>query len=246
VGNLDGKVAVVTGAGHGIGADIARKLSACGAAVVVNYRKAKTEADAVVTEITGKGGKAIAVQADVSRRAEIVAMFETVDRAYGRLDILVNNAAVGGRMMLADITEEKFDRIYATNVKGTIFCAQEAAKRMGQGGRIVNFSSTTAVYPGPGSSVYASSKAAIKMLTDIWAKELGTKGITVNTVTPGATSPGMMDKFPKEVWEQVARNSPFNRVGRASDVAAVVAFLCAEEAAWVSGQQIVVNGAASS
>lgn len=244
--SLNGKVALVTGSGHGIGAEIARQLAAQGASVVVNYRSAKDDAEALAAEIAGDGGQAVAVQADVAKRADVAALFEAADRAFGgRLDILVNNAAVGGSTtLLEDVTEAEIDRVYATNVKGVIFSAQEAVRRMGAGGRIVNISSTTAVYTGPKMTIYGSSKGTAKTLADIWARELGRKGITVNTVTPGATSPGMMDRLPKEVWDAVSKASPLGGIGKAADVAAAVVFLCSDEARWLTGQHIIVNGGA--
>jgi 3-oxoacyl-[acyl-carrier protein] reductase len=242
---LKGKVAVITGAGRGIGKAIATKLALGGATIVVNYSRSSGEAQELVNEIEGNGGSALAVQADIARQEDVQGLFAEVDARFGRLDILVNNAGIACSATLDETTEDIMDRLFAVNVKGTLFAAQQAAKRLKDGGRIVNISSSTATFPLPGTSVYAGSKAMVKTFTEVWAKELGSRGITVNTVIPGPTSPGMFDHAPEEARRMVAQSSPFGRIGTADEVAAVVAFLCSEEARWVSGQHVLVNGAAA-
>lgn len=245
MGNLAGKVALVTGGGRGIGSVIALRLAADGAIVIVNYAHSQAGADEVVKSITGKGGKALAIQADIGRRAEIARMFQQIDRDPGRIDIVVNCAGVGSSTPLSgEIDEQTVETILGVNLRGPLYIAAEAAKRMASGGRIINFASSVVEFPFAGASVYAGAKAAVKTFTEVWAKELGNKGITVNTVTPGATSPGMIDNSPahRGFFEKA---SPFGRVGKAEEIAAVVAFLCSPEASWVSGTHILVNGAAN-
>jgi 3-oxoacyl-[acyl-carrier protein] reductase len=240
---LRDKVAVVTGSGRGIGRAVAERLAADGANVVVNYGSSGEEADDLVRAIEGRGGRALAVRANVTKQAEVQALFSAVDEHFGRLDILVNNAGIAEAAPLEAITEEMIDRVFAVNVKGVVFAAQEAARRLGAGGRIVNVSSSTADFPLPGLSVYAGSKAVPKVFAQVWARELAPRGITVNSVVPGPTSPGMIDRAPEHLRAQVAGASPFGRMGTAEEVAAVVAFLCSDDARWVSGQNILVNGA---
>lgn len=245
MGKLAGKVALVTGAGRGIWSVIALRLAEDGASIVVNYANSRAGADEVVNAINSKGGKATAIQADICRRAQIVQMFQRIDRELGRIDIIVNCAGVSGSTpLLEEVDEEMVETILGVNLRGPLHIAAEAAKRLPSGGRIVNFSTSLVQFPFPRSSVYTGAKAAVKSFTEVWARELGAKGITVNTVIPGATSPGMMDTAPayREFFE---KSSPFGRIGRAEEVASVVAFLCSPEASWVSGTHILVNGAAN-
>ena len=187
------------------------------------------------------GATARAVQADVSDAVQVAAMFAQIDR----LDCLINNAGTGIPGRLEEIRAEDIDAVFAVNVRGAAMCAQAAAARMGRGGRIVNISSSTTLYPLPGMSVYTASKAALRSFTEVWAKELGERGINVNSVLPGPTSPGMLDLATEEVRQAMALASPYGRVGHADEIADVVAFLCGSGARWISGQHIVVNGAAS-
>lgn len=241
---LDGRVALVTGAGRGIGRVIALRLASEGATLIVNYATSRAEAEDVVRSINGHGGKAIAIQADISRRLEVVRMFQQIDHDPGRIDILVNCAGISAPTPLEALNEDIIEQLLGVNLRGPLYVAGEAAKRLPPGGRIVNFSSSVVQFPFPGSSVYTGAKAAVRAFTEVWAKELGKKGITVNTVIPGATSPGMMDKS-VEHRAFFEKASPFGRIGRAEEVAAVVAFICSPEASWVSGTHILVNGAAN-
>jgi 3-oxoacyl-[acyl-carrier protein] reductase len=191
MGKLSGKAALVTGGGRGIGPVICERLAEDGATIIVNYANSRTGAEEVVKKITGKGGKAVAVQADIRHRAEIIRMFQEIDRNPGRIDIVINCAGLGNMTpVLGEFTEEAVETVLGVNLTGPLYIANEAAKRMPSGGRVVNFGSSVARFPFPGSSVYAGAKSAIETFTEVWAKELGTKGITVNTVIPGATSPG--------------------------------------------------------
>ena len=240
-GDLAGRTALVTGAESGIGREIARRLAARGAAVIVNYLADTNAATAVVEDITACGGTARTAQADVSDPAQVARMFTDIER----LDSLVNNAATGIPGELGDIEVNALERVFAVNVTGALLCAQAALPLMGTGGRIVNLSSSTTVFPLPGMSVYTASKAAIKAFTEVWAKELGSRGINVNSVMPGPTSPGMTDRASVEIKQAMAAASPYGRIGEAAEIADVVAFLCSDAARWVSGQHILVNGAAN-
>lgn len=238
------KVALVTGAGRGIGREIALRLAADGAMVIINYAVSRDAAEAVAAEIASLGGDAIALQADVSKRAEVVQMFEDIDRLVGRLDIVVSSAGISRKMTLEELDESAVAEMIGVNMLGPLFVASEAAKRLGEGGRIINISSSIAQFPVAGASVYSGTKAAVRIFSETWAKELGSKGITVNSVSPGATSPGMMDLSPDYVALFEAA-SPFGRIGKAGEIASVVAFLASPEASWVSGAHILVNGAAN-
>lgn len=242
---LKGKVALVTGAGRGLGRIIALRLAEEGADLVIHYSASRQGADEVVREVQAKGGKAIAVQADIAQRSDVQRMFEQVDQAFDRVDIVVNSAGVSNGTPLAELRDEDIEFLIGINLRGPLYVTSEASKRMPEGGRVVNIASSLAEFPLPGASLYAGTKAAMKAFTETWAKELGTKGITVNTVTPGATSPGMMETAPDGFREFFEKASPFGRIGRAEEVAAVIAFLCSPEASWVSGTHVLVNGAAN-
>jgi len=238
---LAGKTALVTGAERGIGRAIALRLAADGAAVILNFLDDGAAAQAIADVIVADGGSARTVRADVSVPSQVKAMFSAVDV----LHILVNNAGVGTPGALGHIDPDAFDGVFAVNVRGPMLCAQEALAFMPPGSRIVNVSSSTTVHPLPGMSAYVASKAAVRALTEVWAKELGVRGINVNSVMPGPTSPGMADLAPPQLRELVAQSSPYGRLGSADEIAAVVAFLCGPDSRWVSGHHLMVNGAAS-
>jgi 3-oxoacyl-[acyl-carrier protein] reductase len=242
---LQDRVAVVTGASHGIGKAIAERLARDGAKVVVNYASRSAEAGAIAEGIKGSGGQAIAVKADVTKRADIAHLFAEAMRAFGRVDILVNNAGMGALMPLEEVDEATWDRLFALNAKAPLFVTQEAVRHMGEGGRVVNVSSSTTYFPLANTSIYAASKIVPRMYTEVLAKELGSRGITVNSVVPGPTAPGMFENAPDSVREGAAAQSPFGRIGHPEDIAGVVAFLASDDAAWVTGQHIVANGGAT-
>jgi 3-oxoacyl-[acyl-carrier protein] reductase len=242
---LRDKVALVTGAGRGIGKAIALRLAEDGATLIVHYGSSRDGAEAVVSEIQRAGGRAVVLQADLTKRADITSLFERIDRNCGRIDIVVNSAGVSGGTALRALDVLAVESMVQLNLLAPLYIVSEAQGRMGAGGRIVNLSSSLAEFPMAGASTYAATKAGVKMFTECWAKELGAKGITVNTVVPGATSPGMMDSAPEHHREFFTKASPFGRIGRAEEIAAVVSFLCSPEASWVSGAHILANGAAN-
>lgn len=243
---LSGKIALVTGAGRGIGKEIALRLARDGASLVVHYSGSEAGARETAQAITAEGGRAVTLRADISRREEVQTLFQKIDQCMGAVDIVVNSAGVSGGGALADLDEAQFEWMLGVNLRGPLFVASEAAKRLRDGGRIINLSSSLAEFPMAGAGVYSATKVAIKSFTESWAKELGKKGVTVNTVIPGATSPGMMDTAPEGALEFFENASPFGRIGKASEIAAVVAFLASPEASWVSGAHILANGAANS
>lgn len=241
---LAGKVALVTGAGRGIGREIALRLAKDGATIIAHYASSKAGAEETVAAVEAMGGKAIAYQADIAQRAEVAAMFDRIDENPGRIDIVVNNSGVSVSGALAEITDEQIDTAFGINLIGPLCVAREAAKRLGEGGRIINLGSTISEFPMAGAGLYGAAKTALKHMTVAWARELGQRGATCNMVIPGATSPGMMDRNPAYL-EHFAGASPFKRIGQAGEIAAVVAFLASPEASWVSGAHILANGAAT-
>jgi 3-oxoacyl-[acyl-carrier protein] reductase len=243
VNGLKGKVALITGGSRGIGRAIAERLATDGASVVINYINRKDEAAKVVATIEAAGGKALAVRGDVARVAEIDHLFDQAMEYYGKLDILVNNAGILLTRPVAQVTEEDYDRIFDINVKGTFFACRQAANRMGDGGRIVNISSTVTATMFPGYSLYAASKGAVEQITRVLAKEVGERSITVNSISPGPTDTELFRTGKTE--EQIsglAQMAPLGRLGEVADIADVVAFLVSDQARWISGQNIRVNG----
>jgi len=236
---LTEKVAIVTGASNGIGRAIAERLAHEGATVVVNYGKSADKAKQVVAGIEAKGGKAIAVQADMSKIADARLLVKDTVKKFGRLDILVNNAGMFISNSLAETTEDEFDRIFTLNAKGPYFAMQEAARVIMDGGRIVNISTDGTHLGFSGATVYLGSKGALEQFTKGLAHELAPKGVTVNTVSPGFTETGMMAEPFRTVGIQM---SPLKRIGLPKDIADVVAFVVSEEARWLTGQNIHAGG----
>jgi 3-oxoacyl-[acyl-carrier protein] reductase len=240
---LQDRVAIVTGGSRGIGAGIARRLAEDGAAVVVNYSTNVEAADVVVAGIEAVGGRAVALQADLADLVQVRRLFAAAQQAYGRLDILVNNAAVAEFLPLEAITTGHYHRQFAVNVCGLLFATQEAAQRMGEGGRIINISSGAAQAAPPSASVYSATKAAVEAITRSLAQELGPRQITVNAVAPGFTETDMLRAVMANVdWNELAARTPLGRIGTPEDIADVVAFLASEEARWVTGQVIGASG----
>ena len=243
---LTGKVAVVTGASKGIGAGIAKGLAAAGAAVVVNYSSSKTGADRVVAEITAKGGRAIAVQGDVSRAPDVRRLLEETKKAFGSLDVLVNNAGVFKFEPIEAVTEDEFHREFNTNVLGSILTIQEALRHFGpEGGSIINVSSIASFNPPQMSLVYSATKAAMDSITRVLSRELGPRKIRVNSINPGVTeTEGALQTefFGSEDAKQMASNTPLGRFAKPQDIAPTVVFLASEASAWITGESIRVSG----
>jgi 3-oxoacyl-[acyl-carrier protein] reductase len=240
---LDGKVALVTGASRGIGRAIAVRLGQDGAAVVVNYSGNHEAARETIAAVEAASGRAVAVQGDVGKVGDIQRLFDAAFEHFGKLDILVNNAGIMFNKPLADVTEEEYDLIFAVNVKGTFFSCQQAAKRMADGGRIINFSSSTTAMMLPTYGTYVATKGAVEQLSHILAKELGSRGITVNVVSPGATDTELFGQGKTEQEKQrFAQLAALGRLGQPEDIANVVALLVSDDANWITGQNIRANG----
>ena len=241
--NLDNKVAIITGSSRGIGKAIATRLANDDAAVVINYSHSADKADAAVQEIEQAGGKAIALQADVSKVADLERLFDQTIDKLGKVDILVNCAGVVVYKPIVEVTEEDFDKIMAVNVKGTYFACQQAAKQMADGGRIVNISSTTTALMLPTYSAYVATKGAVEQISRVLCKEVGDRQITVNIVSPGPTDTPLFRKGKtEEQIEQFGNMAALGRIAQVEDIADAIAFLCSDDARWITGQNIRVNG----
>ncbi|TDX08403.1 SDR family oxidoreductase [Kribbella sp. VKM Ac-2566] len=234
-----GKTALVTGASRGIGRAIAIRLASDGVRVAVGYLRNKERADEVVETIAAAGGTAVAVQADLSRPGEVVALFDQAERAIGALDIVVANAADIMERPLADCTEEDYDRIFGTNAKGVFFVLQQAARRVKDGGRIIVSSTGGTRMFFANQSLYLGSKGAVEQFVRSLAVELGDRNITVNAISPGPTDTDMMQD---QYRDTIAMMSPFRRIGQTDDVADVAVFLAGHDARWITGQNIAAGG----
>jgi 3-oxoacyl-[acyl-carrier protein] reductase len=237
------RVAIVTGASRGIGAAIAERLAAHGIAVIINYARGRETAEQVVARIAAAGGRARAVQGDIADPATAAALFDAAEQAFGGIDILVNNAGIMELSAIADVTDADFTRQLEINVTGVFRTLREAARRLRDGGRIVNFSSSVVGLYQPTYGAYAATKAAVEAMTHVLAKELARRGITVNAVAPGPTETDLFlaGKTEQQLHAMAAMN-PFGRFGQPKEIAEVVAFLASPEATWVSGQIVRVNG----
>jgi 3-oxoacyl-[acyl-carrier protein] reductase len=246
MGKLKDKVAIVTGASKGIGASIAKHLADEGAAVVVNYASSKEGADRVVAEIASKGGKAIAVRANVAKQTDIKHLFSATKTAFGRLDILVNNAGIYEFSPLPDVTEEHFHKQFDLNVLGLILASKEALKHFGSaGGSIINISSSASTLTLPNTSVYSATKAAVDVVTRSLAKELGPRNIRVNAINPGMVetegvhAAGFLES---DFRKQVEAQTPLGRIGQPQDIAPAAVFLASSDAAWITGETLLIAG----
>jgi 3-oxoacyl-[acyl-carrier protein] reductase len=243
---LPDKVALVTGASKGIGASIAKYLAAEGAAVVVNYSSSKDGADRTVAEITQKGGKAVAIQGNVAKKSDVERLFSEADKAFGRLDILVNNAGVYEYCALDGITEEHFHKQFNLNVLGLILASQEASRRFGpEGGSVINISSIVSTLAPANASVYSATKGAVDAVTKSLAKELGPRKIRVNAIRPGmveteGTHAGGF--IGSDIQKQVLAQTPLGRTGQPQDIATAVVFLASADAAWITGETLLIAG----
>lgn len=248
MGRLQGKVAVVTGASKGIGAAIAKQFAAEGALVVVNYATSKAGADKVVAEIAAQGGTAVAVQADLSKPLEVSKLFAETKKAYGKLNVLVNNAGVYEFQPLENISEEHYRRHFDLNVLGLVLASQEAVRLMGpEGGSIINISSTATSLTPPNSAVYTGTKGAVDVITRTLAKELAPRKVRVNAINPGmvVTEGVQAAGYDKgELRAYVESITPLGRIGQPEDVAPAAVFFASEDASWITGEVLRVAGGA--
>ncbi|PYI50775.1 SDR family oxidoreductase [Paenibacillus flagellatus] len=241
--HLQGKAAIVTGASRGIGRAIAERLASLGASVVINYAANRDKAEEAVESIVKRGGRAIAVQADVSRVGDVEKLFADAVSELGKVDILVNNAGVIDYRLIGDVTEADFDRLFAINVKGTYFACQQAMKRMEEGGRIVNFSTSVVGSMLPAYSVYAATKGAVEQMTRQLAKEFGPKRITINAIAPGPVRTELfMTGKTQEQIDATSQANAFRRLGEPEDIANAVELLVSDRSGWITGQTIRANG----
>ena len=238
-----GKVAIVTGAAGGIGAAVSERLARDGFTVVVNYAANAAPADALVRKIEAADGRAIAAQADISDPAAVIRMFDSAETAFGGVDVLINNAGIMTLAPIADSDDALFDRQIAVNLKGTFNTLREASKRLRDGGRIVNFSSSVVGLLQPTYGVYAATKAAVEAMTSVLAKELRGRNITVNAIAPGPTATKLfLNGKPQEVIDRLSKLAPLERLGQPEDIANAVAFLAGPDGAWINGQTLQANG----
>jgi 3-oxoacyl-[acyl-carrier protein] reductase len=243
---LDGKVAVVTGASKGIGAGIAKEFAAEGAAVVVNYASSKQGADQVVDEIAKRGGKAIAVQANVAKKAEVERLLAEAEKAFGKIDILVNNAGVYEFVPLEEVTEQQFHRMFDVNVLGMLLVTQQALKHFNAGGgSIINIGSLASSLTPPTAVVYNATKGAVDAITRTLAKELGPRQIRVNSINPGmvitegAVAGGYTEGDMRKMFES---QTPLGRVGETEDIAPAAVFLASDDSKWITGETLLIAG----
>lgn len=242
---LTGKTAIVTGASKGIGAGIARALAVEGAAVIVNYASSQAEAEALVSTITAAGGKATAVRADVSRKAEAEALVAAAISTYGRLDILVNNSGVYNMAPIDALTEDAFHWMMNINVLGTLLTTQAASAHLAEGGSIINISSVVSRITPPNSAIYTATKGAVDALTGTLARELGPRQIRVNAINPGlvvtegTSASGIIGS---EMEQAILSQTPLGRVGTVDDIAPVAVFLASDDSRWVTGETIITSG----
>lgn len=240
---LKNKTAIITGASKGLGKKTAIAMSKKGVNVVVNYNSSPEEADLVVKEIISNGGKAIAVKADISQSAEVKALFSKTIEYFGKVDIVVNNAGIMITKLLKDFSEEEFDYQFSVNVKSVFLMMKLAAEKLETNGRIINISSTTSRLMMPTYAIYSATKSAVEQMTRVFAKEIGAKGITVNSVLPGPLNTELFRKGKSdELINRIASLSAFDRIGEVEDIIPTILFLVSEESQWVTGQNFGING----
>lgn len=239
--DLTGKVAIITGGSGGIGSAVCLKLAQLGAKVVVHYGGSQAAAAEIVSKINENEKEAIALQANLSKGAEVTKLFEQTEQQLGSPDIIVNFAGTGDVGNLAEMDEAAFDKVFGLNTKGTFFCMKEAAKRLNDKGRIVSISSGLVVRPQPGFGLYIGSKAAVEAMSKVLAMELGKRGITVNVVAPGPTETEMYVNSGDDA-QAAAAQSPFNRLGQPEDIADIVAFVVSDECRWMTGHVFEAGG----
>jgi 3-oxoacyl-[acyl-carrier protein] reductase len=244
--DLQGKVAVVTGASKGIGASIAKELAAAGASVVVNYASAKDDAERVVASIKQKGGKAVAIQGDVSKEADVKRLFVETKQAFGAVDVLVNNAGVYAFQPIEEVTEAEYRREFDINVLGPLLATKEAVAHFdGKGGSVINVSSLASTKGIPTSAVYSGTKGALDAVTRVLAAELGPRNIRVNTIAPGGVETEgtrTLGMIGSDMEKQFVAATPLGRIGQPDDIGKIAVFLASEQSSWVTGERIVAAG----
>jgi 3-oxoacyl-[acyl-carrier protein] reductase len=241
--NLSNKVILITGSSKGIGATIAQQAAEAGAKVVINYAGSKNEAENLVSKIVEQGGEAIAVQADVSKPLDVKNLFDQAISHFGRVDVLINNAGIMITKLIKDTTDEDFTRQFDINVRGVFNTLREASTRLSDNGSVINFSTSVNRIMLPTYGTYVATKSAVEQLTRVFSKEIGSRGINVNSVSPGPTNTALFTTGkPQEVIDRLAALSPFNRIGEPNDIAKTVLFLASDDAKWINAQNIGVNG----
>lgn len=241
--DLKNKTAIITGSSRGLGKKIAIALAKQGANVVVNYNSNESEALSTVNEILSDGGNAIAIKADVSKSEDINNLFEKTVEHFGRIDIVVNNAGIMVTKFLKDFSEEEFDKQFSINVKSVFLMMKKASETLEQNGRIINISSSTSRLMMPGYAVYSATKSAVEQMTRVFAKEIGSKGITVNAVLPGPIKTELfLNGKSDELINRIASLSAFNRIGEVEDIIPIILFLSGNDSQWITGQNIGING----
>ncbi|MET1056627.1 MAG: SDR family oxidoreductase [Pedobacter sp.] len=241
--NLSNKVILVTGGSRGIGAEISGRLAEAGAKVIVNFANGTDAAEKVVNDIIAAGGEAIALQADVSKASDVKELFDSSIAHFGRIDVLINNAGIMITKPIKDTTDEDFSRQFDINVKGVFNTLREAATKLADNGSIINFSTSVNRIMLPHYAIYVATKSAVEQLTRVFSKEVGSRGINVNSVSPGPTNTELFTNGkPQEVIDRLASLSSFNRIGEPADIAEIVLFLAGDQAKWINAQNIGVNG----
>lgn len=241
--DLKNKTAIITGSSRGLGKKTAIALAKQGANVVVNYNSNESEALSTVNEILSDGGNAIAIKADVSKSEDVNHLFEKTVEHFGRIDIVVNNAGIMVTKFLKDFSEEEFDKQFSINVKSVFLMMKKASETLEQNGRIINISSSTSRLMMPGYAVYSATKSAVEQMTRVFAKEIGSKGITVNSVLPGPIKTELfLNGKSDELINRIASLSAFNRIGEVEDIIPIILFLSGNDSQWITGQNIGING----
>ncbi len=241
--DLKNKTAIITGSSRGLGKKTAVALAGRGVNVVINYNANKAEAESTVNEIIANGGNAIAIQANVSQSEDVNHLFEKTIEHFGKADIIINNAGIMITKFLKDFSEEEFDSQFSVNVKSVFLMMKTAAEKLEQNGRIINISSSTSRLMMPAYSVYSATKSAVEQMTRIFAKEIGNRGITVNSVLPGPMNTELfLSGKSEELISRIASLSAFNRIGNTEDIIPIILFLSSNESQWITGQNIGING----
>ena len=240
--DLKNKTAIVTGSSRGLGKTIAKLLAFNGANVIINYSSNENQAKEVVSEIIQSGGQAYAIQADISNPVEITKLFDQTIEKYGKIDIVINNAGIMITKFTKDTSEEDFDKTFSINTKSVFFSMKESATKMADNGRIINISSSVTRVMFPTYGVYSASKAAVEQMTKVFAKEIGSKGITANTISPGPINTELfLQGKTEEVIQRIAGLTAFNRIGETDDIAPIILFLASDKSQWITGQNFVRN-----